>query len=105
MQHERPSTRGDCVNGYRPCPFAGCRYHLKLDVTSTGGVRDNFPDVEVEDLADSCALDVAELGGDTLEGVGLRMNLTRERVRQLEVDAIGKLQHRVDPALFVRKVG
>jgi DNA-directed RNA polymerase sigma subunit (sigma70/sigma32) len=50
----------------------------------TGSIKINFPDKEVHELEESCALDVAERGGITLEEVGSLMNLTRERIRQLE---------------------
>lgn len=85
---ERPRHRGDCMpggcNAERPCPWAGCRYHLALEVGRTGALTINFPDREIDELPDTCALDVAERGGLTLEEVGARMNLTRERVRQYE---------------------
>jgi hypothetical protein len=80
----RPRTRGECEQGVRPCPFVSCRYHLFLDVTRAGGLTLNFPDLEPEQLVESCALDVALHGGEKLENVGLVMNVTRERVRQLE---------------------
>lgn len=28
----RPTTRGECLQEARPCPWAGCRHHLLLDV-------------------------------------------------------------------------
>jgi hypothetical protein len=37
-------------------------------------------------------LDVADRGGTTLEDVGAIMNLTRERIRQVEVKALAKLE-------------
>ena len=43
------------------------------------------------ELGESCALDVAERGGITLEEVGQIMNLTRERIRQVEVRGLEKL--------------
>ena len=81
---ERPWTRGDCIDMPRPCPFVSCRHHLYLDVTKHGRLQLNFPGVEVEDLIHSCALDVADDGDHTLEEVGVAMNVTRERVRQME---------------------
>jgi len=39
-------------------------------------------------MVESCALDVAGWGGITLEEVGRLMNITRERVRQVEVHAL-----------------
>jgi len=89
----KPRTRAECVDGLRPCPFVSCRYHLFIDVSDkTGAIKLNFPDLEVEEMIESCALDVADRGGATLEQVGAIMNLTRERIRQLEVNALAKLQ-------------
>jgi DNA-directed RNA polymerase sigma subunit (sigma70/sigma32) len=52
----------------------------------------NFPDKELWELAETCALDVADRAGITLEEVGVIMNLTRERVRQLEMRGLAKLR-------------
>ena len=91
-QLSRPATRGDCVSGPRPCPFISCRHHLYLDVSPrTGSIKLNFPDLEVWHLTHSCALDIADAGGTTLESVGEIMNLTRERIRQLEGKALAHL--------------
>lgn len=88
----RPKSRAECANGIRPCPFVSCKHHLYLDVSErTGAIKLNFPDIEVEDMKESCALDVADRGGTTLEEVGAIMNLTRERIRQVEVKALAKL--------------
>ena len=89
----RPSTRAECVAGPRPCPWISCRHHLYLDVSPrTGSIKLNFPDLEVWELAHSCALDVADDGGVTLEDVGAMMNVTRERVRQLEIEALHRME-------------
>jgi hypothetical protein len=70
-----------------------CKHHLYLDVSArTGAIKLNFPDLEVWDMNETCALDVADRGGTTLEDVGAIMNLTRERIRQVEVKALAKLQ-------------
>ena len=58
----------------------------------TGSIKLNFPDLEVWDMAETCALDVADRGGITLEEVGEILNLTRERIRQVEVKGLGKLR-------------
>lgn len=88
---ERPRTRADCENVPRPCPFVSCRHHVYLDVSArTGGLKLNFPDLEPDELEESCSLDVAEQDGVTLERVGQVMNLTRERVRQIEASALAK---------------
>jgi len=85
---ERPRFRSECVNGPRPCVFVACRHHLFIDVNSAGGIVLNFPGKELEDLTDTCALDVAERGDHTLEEVGEYLNLTRERIRQIETHAM-----------------
>lgn len=90
---ERPMTRADCVDGPRPCPLVSCKYNLYLDVNKSGALKFNFPDVEVEDMRESCVLDVADRGGITLEDVGQIMNLTRERIRQVELRAIDKVKN------------
>ena len=89
---QRPRTRAECAEGARPCPYVSCKHHLFLDVSSrTGAIKLNFPDIDVENMTESCALDVSDRGGTTLEEVGAIMNLTRERIRQLEVKALAKL--------------
>jgi hypothetical protein len=93
LDYERPQTRAQCRNDKRPCLYVSCRYHLYLDVNPmTGSIKINFPDKEVWQLEETCALDVAERGGITLEEVGDIMNLTRERIRQVEVSGLDKLR-------------
>ena len=93
VDYERPKTREECRQDKRPCLYVSCRYHLYLDVNPvTGSIKLNFPDKEVWQLAETCALDVAERGGITLEEVGEIMNLTRERIRQVEVSGLQKLK-------------
>ncbi|MDI7268183.1 MAG: sigma factor-like helix-turn-helix DNA-binding protein [Myxococcota bacterium] len=88
----RPGTRGECKGAERPCPYVACRHHLYLDVTPQGSIKFNFPDSEVWDLRETCALDVAErTDGVTLEEAGEIMNLTRERIRQIEASAMRRL--------------
>ncbi|MBE2253433.1 MAG: DNA-binding protein [Myxococcus sp.] len=90
----RPKTRADCVNSPRPCVYVSCKYNLYLDVNpETGSIKLNFPDKEIWELEYTCALDVAEKGGITLEEVGEIMNLTRERIRQVETRGLEKVRH------------
>jgi len=89
----KPRMRSECVGSERPCPYVSCKYHLYLDVSPrTGAIKLNFPDLEVWEMNETCALDVADRGGTTLEDVGAIMNLTRERIRQVEVRALAKLE-------------
>ena len=89
----RPTTREECRGEARPCPWVACKHHLYLDINpETGSIKINFPDLEPWELKHTCALDVAERGGITLEEVGEIMNLTRERIRQVEVRGLLKLK-------------
>lgn len=102
--YDRPKTRGDCLNGehaQRPCPFVSCTHHAFLDVDDqTGSIKINHPPADDSDeaLAEmlhampyTCALDMADDGGDTLDRVGIMLRVSRERCRQLEVQALAKL--------------
>jgi hypothetical protein len=90
---DRPGTRGACKEDVRPCPYVSCKHHLYLDVNpETGSIKLNFPDLEVWEMAETCSLDVADRGGITLEEVGEILNLTRERIRQVEVRGLLKLK-------------
>lgn len=86
---EMPRTRGDCVDGPRPCAFVHCRHHLASKVLPASRR------LKVRALArgqDSCALDVADRGPHTLKEVGELLGVTRERVRQVEIGALVKLR-------------
>lgn len=93
----RPKTRAECADMGRPCPFISCKYHLYVDVHPVrGSIKINFPDLEVWEMNETCALDIADRGGITLEEVGEIMNLTRERVRQVETQGLSRLQESID---------
>jgi hypothetical protein len=116
-----PRTFGDCEReglgkAGEPCPWVRCRYNLLLSVSEKTGaikllVNANNPDdgharnglgaIEGVDLPlgeISCAL---RSHGMTLEDVGRAMRLTRERVRQIEEQALEKIRRAAlaDPEL------
>ncbi len=106
ISQNRPRTRADCISSPRPCVFVSCKYNLYLDVNpETGSVKMNFPDKEIWELDYTCALDVSEKGGITLEEVGEIMNLTRERIRQVETRGLMKLREatEAEPPVSARK--
>lgn len=92
----RPKTRADCVNGLRPCIWVACHHHLAMDVDPrTGSIKVNFPgalDGDFSAMAETCALDVADRDGATLEAVADVLALTRERVRQVEEQALERVR-------------
>jgi hypothetical protein len=55
--------------------------------------RPNYPEWDPKILDKyMCALDYAHNGGMQLEEVGRRLNLTRERIRQIEEHALDKIR-------------
>jgi hypothetical protein len=99
-QAERPRTRGDCIDGPRPCPWVSCRHHLALDVTRSGGLKVVRPDADGEPdldaMQETCSLDVADRGEAGLATVGRALNVTRERARQLVEAALLRGRRHVD---------
>lgn len=90
---DRPLTRAECLDMPRPCPFVSCRHHLYLDVNpQNGAIKLNFPHLEVWQMVESCSLDVADRDGVTLDHVGAILNLTRERIRQIEVRGLENIK-------------
>lgn len=88
---KRPKSRAECCDGPRPCPFVSCKYNLYLEVEPSGSIKVNQPHVDPEALSPSCALDVAEEGGRTLDQVAKMFGVTRERIRQIQERALRKL--------------
>lgn len=89
----RPITRGDCASVPRPCPYVTCKHNLYLDVNvDTGSIKLNFPHIEPEEMKHSCALDIADGGGLTLEDCADVTNLTRERIRQIEFRSLVRIR-------------
>lgn len=94
----RPRTRADCEGVPRPCPYVSCRHNLFLDVKEESSGRIVFTAGTMDplevDAERSCALDVADAGGTTLDGVAATMRVTRERVRQIEAKALRRVKGR-----------
>lgn len=90
---DRPRTREQCRDRPRPCPYVSCEHHLYLDVDPrTGTIKINFPGLELDQIEQTCSLDVAEHGGVSLELAGSFMNITRERARQIETKGIDMMR-------------
>ncbi len=85
-----PKVRADCLAGgpneVRPCNWITCEWYL--------------PRVKA-DAKFTCVLDVADLGGSTLEEVGELLGITRERVRQIEARAVSRIK-KADRNVFNR---
>ena len=70
---------------------SGCGAFSKCRMPLLMVIKLRFPGKEPDELDESCALDAAEEGGMTLSAIGQRLNLTRERIRQIERIALRKL--------------
>lgn len=92
--YDRPRTRGDCLNGsnVRPCPWASCGHHLAYDVDEQRGSLIVNREIAIEDMRETCSLDMADEGALNLSEVGALLGLSRERVRQIEERALDKLR-------------
>jgi hypothetical protein len=109
---QRPRLRAQCEHGPRPCPWVGCRYHLYLDMYTTGdpenptpGLIIHRPDLDPLELPETCLLDLASRGPFTLAEIGEIFDLSRERIRQIESGALRKLSRRVnikDPDAIIK---
>jgi hypothetical protein len=86
--------RGE-IAGSRPCRFVRCKHSLVGDWDKNGAFSPYY-DVDVKELVFTCVHDVAEAGGISLDAIGSIMNLTHERVRQIEADALKKIHRHKD---------
>jgi len=104
----RPRTRADCADVPRPCPWVACRHNAYLDLNpksgGSGKLMLNFPGLEPDEVPPekSCVLDMADRGPQTLEEVAELLNVTRERVRQIEVKAGDKLRRVLEKKPWLR---
>lgn len=90
---ERPTMRGQCEDGPRPCPWVECRYHLAIDRTSE---RWGAEVVTVSGRFDwsrpTCALDCADDGPMSSRSVAAAMGLHRQAIQRIERRAMAKVR-------------
>jgi len=86
-------TRGACRKLPGPCPHAVCRFNLTSERRDSRGAKPAEAHLPV--IREACALEAADQGGMTLEEIAIRLSLTRERVRQIELGALKKLWARL----------
>lgn len=90
-QSSRPKTRGECKGVSRPCPYISCKYNTYLEITDAGNIKILRPHLKVDEVAESCVLDVADRGPQILDEIGDILNITRERARQIEGQALSHM--------------
>lgn len=120
----RPALYEECRGGHRPCPIVSCPNNNYLTVMDYGRLKLNHPGVEPWEIPpdQSCAGDMthgersnqvrptmshmslvsvldgrtAPRGGEsTLEEIGESQGVSRERIRQIERDALRKMMARL----------
>ena len=74
-------TDGQCLSKRSICPLKYCRYHIAHAATFTARTKQR---------GQTCILKMASRD-HTLNEVGITLGVTRERVRQLEVNAVAKV--------------
>lgn len=92
-----PIRRIDCRSTPRPCPYVSCSHNTYLTVTAARVIVAR-PGLEPDEVPEdeSCSLDVAASGPQTLERIGRILGITRERVRQIETKILAKILEAVD---------
>lgn len=94
-----PANDQECagVTRTQSCPFVRCRHHLAVEVNEIGSLKINFPGWEIDDLGETCSLRAARRGPQTVEWVAEHLNLSAERVRQIEREAWRQIRRLIDP--------
>lgn len=93
-----PRMRRECPQG--PCPHVACKFHLWTDrVVRAGAVVDIRETPLFGDRRHTCVLNEIVRGPLTLEAIGGLFDLSRERVRQIEADALARLRD-ADPGVL-----
>lgn len=80
-----PKTRGECVSGPRPCPWAECRHHLGAP---HGWASSGYRLMQAKRRsAETCSLDLADRGGMAPAEIADEIGVSRQRVLQI-IDSI-----------------
>lgn len=92
LDNLRPKNRSECINGPRPCPWVGCKYHLWGDFDDNGEHTCAHPGKMPWELEHTCALDLADDGPISTEQIGQAIGVGAERARQLVVEGLEALR-------------
>ena len=92
----RPSTRAECLQGPRPCPWIGCKWHLCWERRDIKRVifSDAHPAMAASlilGMKETCVLDVAEAPRSDRE-VGSVLNISHQAVAQACQRGLSKLR-------------
>jgi hypothetical protein len=91
----RPRTRGDCVDGPRPCPFVACRQHLLIhSIGIDREPRSHF--AELDEMPETCALDVADRGPHGFREIGEMLNVSHALIEIVVNKGLAKMRAPVE---------
>jgi len=87
LKRNLPYFRWECMAGIRPCPYISCRYHAFDVLPMIHRLTDEKILEKLENLTDSCILDVIEINGNlNLREIGSFFGFSRQRAAQLFSD-------------------
>ena len=101
LQPKPPATRGECVDGPRPCPHTACHHHLFAvagDERPGRRVAGRAPESTLRTVyrlpvvPPSCTLDVADSGAQSVDETGNHLGLKASQVHALEASGLKKLR-------------
>ena len=101
LQPKPPATRGECVDGPRPCPHTACHHHLFAvagDERPGRRVAGRTPESTLRTVyrlpvvPPSCTLDVADSGAQSVDETGNHLGLKASQVHALEASGLKKLR-------------
>lgn len=96
-EEPRPRVYADCADHQGPCPWVACRHNIFLDVNPrTGKISFRYPNVELEDLGETCSLRLAALGSRGVSEVSKILNVAQPIVSMTFAAALAKLRPRLD---------
>ena len=88
MERSRPKTRGDCVDGLRPCPFVSCQFNTYLHTTKLGEIK-TMHECDVDEMTVSnCALDYESA---ELSEIAAAFGTSRQAVDQLIASSLRRI--------------
>lgn len=92
---ERPKKYSDCAavglgSPGRPCPYASCEHHAMFTIVD-GEYRLTYDTDEIDEMPFTCFAYESAIPL-TLESIGERLNISKERVRQIQNEALAKLK-------------
>ena len=92
---KKPCVRADCASLPRPCPFISCKYNLFVEIGPKGSLDFTWPRTQPHQMPQSCALDLADEGGLTVQELADEMRLGLDVVKKSVDAALRSVRYKV----------